>query len=220
MTVNTTPMKRDDMPQMSVTTDWLQTVSGQAMDILNPDAKDVSWGDIAHHLACNNRYAGAMPVPYSVAQHSLYVEEILRLQGHDKNIQLLGLLHDCEEAYIGDIISPVAKSLAQIIPDFSNIWSGFKNNIRDEIISKAGYQPEETSKLWHIIHDADMAALAWEMRDLASHPPIGNWTDWCPEPPKHKASFMTWDHARDAFALRLVHYGFDVDMWWRKEKVE
>ena len=209
--------ERDEMVQLAETTNWLQTVGGRKMDLIQPMIYESSWSDIAHHLACNNRYAGAMPVPFSVAQHSLMVEEILRLNGHDERTQLLGLLHDCEEAYIGDIISPVPKALAVMIPNFTSIWSMFKNNLRDAILHKAGFDMSETDSLWDVIHNADMTALAWEMRDLAANPPIENWTEWCPEPPVHKASFMTWDQARDAFAMRLVHHGLDVDMWWRKE---
>ncbi|MCK4578464.1 MAG: hypothetical protein KAU50_06720 [Candidatus Marinimicrobia bacterium] len=39
--------------------------------------------------------------------------DILRDQGYPARLQLLGLLHDAHEAYLGDIVTPVAELLGR-----------------------------------------------------------------------------------------------------------
>jgi hypothetical protein len=61
--------------------------------------KDIDARDIAHHLACINRWCGALKEPISVAQHSLHVFYLCCGTGYE----LEALLHDASEAYLGDI---------------------------------------------------------------------------------------------------------------------
>lgn len=83
------------------------TVSGKRINLLNPDLSLIDIEDIAHHLSLINRYTGATPAPYSVAQHSVYVAEYSKCLG--------GLLHDAHEAYIGDVILPVKEALGSLV---------------------------------------------------------------------------------------------------------
>jgi hypothetical protein len=64
--------------------------------------EDIDIEDIAHHLACSNRFVGALRTPVSIAQHSICVA---RLVGGwaGKEYALYGLLHDASEAYLGDV---------------------------------------------------------------------------------------------------------------------
>ena len=56
---------------------WIQTYTGKAFDLLNPTPEMVEVTDIAHHLALINRFTGATAVPYSVAQHSVLVSQVV-----------------------------------------------------------------------------------------------------------------------------------------------
>jgi 5'-deoxynucleotidase YfbR-like HD superfamily hydrolase len=72
---------------------------------------DIEIEDIAHGLAFVARWNGQTrgDFPYSVAEHSLLVEEIFTRSnpGIGARWQLAALLHDAPEYVIGDMISPV-----------------------------------------------------------------------------------------------------------------
>ncbi len=89
----------------------IRTSTGRYVNPLKLRASDVCIDDIAHHLSLFCRYTGACPYHYSVAQHSLYVSEIMeRKYPGSKMMALAGLLHDASEAYLGDMASPVKHS--------------------------------------------------------------------------------------------------------------
>lgn len=90
-------------------------LSGRRLDLLDPTPVDIEITDIAHGLAFVARWNGQTQGdwPYSVAEHSLLVEDILtRLNpGIGTRWQLAALLHDAPEYVIGDMISPVKAAL-------------------------------------------------------------------------------------------------------------
>lgn len=86
----------------------IRTHTGKYVDPLKLRAADIRIEDIAHHLSLACRYAGACPYHYSVAQHSLYVSELMaRKHPGSRMMALAGLLHDASEAYLGDMSSPM-----------------------------------------------------------------------------------------------------------------
>jgi 5'-deoxynucleotidase YfbR-like HD superfamily hydrolase len=86
-------------------------LSGRRLDLLDPSPVDVEIEDIAHGLAFVARWNGQTrgDWPYSVAEHSLLVEQILARArpGATARERLTALLHDAPEYVIGDMISPV-----------------------------------------------------------------------------------------------------------------
>ena len=90
-------------------------LSGRRLDLLDPTPLDIEITDIAHGLAFVARWNGQTQGdwPYSVAEHSLLVEDILgRLNpGIETRWRLAALLHDAPEYVIGDMISPVKAAL-------------------------------------------------------------------------------------------------------------
>lgn len=86
-------------------------LSGRRLDLLDPTPVDIEISDIAHGLAFVARWNGQTlgDWPYSVAEHSLLVEEIVgRLAPRtEPRWRLAALLHDAPEYVIGDMISPV-----------------------------------------------------------------------------------------------------------------
>src|SRR3954464_7532952 len=85
-------------------------LSGRRLDLLDPSALDVEIEDIAHGLARVARWNGqtAGEHIFSVAQHSLLVEEIgVHLEPDlTAAARLTLLLHDAAEYVLGDVISP------------------------------------------------------------------------------------------------------------------
>lgn len=94
---------------------WQRMLSGRRLDLLDPSPLDIEIEDIAHGLARVARWNGQTTGAhaFSVAQHSLIVEEICRKlePGWDKKKRLMALLHDAPEYVIGDMISPFKAAL-------------------------------------------------------------------------------------------------------------
>lgn len=93
---------------------WQRMLSGRRLDLLDPTPMDIEVADIAHGLAFVARWNGQTrgDYPYSVAEHSLLVEQIFTRQtGLEAKWQLAALLHDAPEYVIGDMISPVKSAV-------------------------------------------------------------------------------------------------------------
>ena len=90
---------------------WQRMLSGRRLDLLDPTPVDIEVADIAHGLAFVARWNGQTfgDYAYSVAEHSLLVEEIFARQNPTAPAKwrLAALLHDAPEYVIGDMISPV-----------------------------------------------------------------------------------------------------------------
>jgi hypothetical protein len=83
---------------------WIQTSQGLVFHPLDPKPEEIDPRDIARGLANENRFAGQTEYPYSVARHSLMVSHRVSHYAPDnKELALVGLLHDASEAYIKDI---------------------------------------------------------------------------------------------------------------------
>ncbi|MCQ4257441.1 phosphohydrolase [Stutzerimonas stutzeri] len=128
---------------------WILTYTGQRFDLLAPRAELITTIDIAHALAHVCRFGGHTRHHYSVAQHSLVVASIV-----PPGLQLVALLHDATEAYVGDLVRP----LKALLPDYSEIEHGIWLAICDRF----NLDPVLPAS----IHEADMIALATERRDL------------------------------------------------------
>jgi len=94
---------------------WQRMLSGRRLDLLDPTPMDIEIEDIAHGLAFVARWNGQTngSFPYTVAEHSLLVEEIFsRFQPvMPVKWRLAALLHDAPEYVIGDMISPVKAAM-------------------------------------------------------------------------------------------------------------
>lgn len=89
---------------------WQRMLSGRRLDLLDPSPLDIEVEDIAHGLARVARWNGQTNGAhiFSVAQHTLLVEAVLRQQTPrvDHRVRLAAMLHDAPEYVIGDMISP------------------------------------------------------------------------------------------------------------------
>ena len=98
---------------------WQRMLSGRRLDLLDPTPMDIEVEDIAHGLAFVARWNGQTigDYAYSVAEHSLLVEQIYALIQPKAPVKwrLAALLHDAPEYVIGDMISPVKSAVG---PDY------------------------------------------------------------------------------------------------------
>ena len=92
-------------------------LSGRRLDLLDPAPLDIEVEDIAHGLAFVARWNGQTrgDWPYSVAEHSLLVEEIFFRSNPaaEPRWRLAALLHDAPEYVLGDMISPVKAAVGE-----------------------------------------------------------------------------------------------------------
>ncbi|WP_330167357.1 HD family hydrolase [Bartonella grahamii] len=143
---------------------WQRMLSGRRLDLLNPSPFDVEIEDIAHGLSRVARWNGQTrgEHTYSVAQHSLLVEQIFQklFTQSGSNECLYALLHDAPEYVIGDMISPFK---AVIGKQYERIEKG----IQDAIHMRFSLPVDLSQKLLKKIKQADRIAAYYEAITLA-----------------------------------------------------
>lgn len=77
----------------------IRTFSGRELNPFNLHFEEIVIEDIAHSLACLNRFCGHTFRPISVAQHSVFVARLCEGTG----FELKALLDDAAEAYLGEV---------------------------------------------------------------------------------------------------------------------
>lgn len=148
-----------------MTAPWIQTRSGAAIDLLDPDPTTIVLADLAYALAHLNRYTGHTGA-YSVAQHSVLVARALRDEGHTEGVQRAGLMHDAHEAIVGDVSSPVKRALVAIVRDVDP-WHELERRAARAVASRFGL-PRDLPQAVKIM---DLRMLLAEARDLLAPPP-------------------------------------------------
>jgi 5'-deoxynucleotidase YfbR-like HD superfamily hydrolase len=143
---------------------WQRMLSGRRLDLLDPSPLDIEIEDIAHGLARVARWNGQTSGDhaFSVAQHSLLVERILRLHepASTPRDRLAALIHDAPEYVIGDMISPFK---AVIDTAYRDVETRLATAIRLRFGLPAAL-PQALSKR---IKKADQVAAYWEAVRLA-----------------------------------------------------
>jgi hypothetical protein len=138
-------------------------LSGRRLDLLDPTPVDIEIADIAHGLAFVARWNGqtAGDWPYSVAEHSLLVEEIFgRLGEASPRWRLAALLHDAPEYVIGDMISPVK---AAVGPEYGRLDA----RLAAAIHLRFGLPAEVPAKVKKRIKRADKVSAWLEATQIA-----------------------------------------------------
>lgn len=177
---------------------WIVTASGQELDLRHPQPDSLTIDAIAHSLAQLVRFNGHACRPYSVAEHSLLVCEIVeRTLPADVHGLLAALMHDAHESITGDLHTPGKREVGEP-------WFAFER--RHEGYVRTCYALHgATVKHRQTIKQADVIALATERAQLLpAHtrpwevlegvPPV-NWVDLM-EPGR---AAMTWIDWRQAF---------------------
>jgi hypothetical protein len=143
---------------------WIITASGAEVDLRRPTAGSISALDIAHALAQINRFTGHTARPYSVAEHSLLVLDLLEREFAVRApaARLAALLHDAHEAYCGDVSTPVKQAIGWM-------WSDFEQPLQNHVLHRFGVL-RAAREYASLIKTCDLMALAIERRDLLPTP--------------------------------------------------
>ncbi|MEM9575115.1 MAG: HD family hydrolase [Pseudomonadota bacterium] len=144
---------------------WQRMLSGRRLDLLDPSPVDVEIEDIAHGLARVARWNGQTSGEhaFSVAQHSLLVEQIVTRIANEPTPALLltALLHDAPEYVIGDMISPVKQAIGD------GGYRAVEDRLQAAINLRFGLAGSTPAKTKKIIKEADFIAAYYEATRLA-----------------------------------------------------
>ena len=143
---------------------WQRMLSGRRLDLLDPSPLDIEIEDIAHGLARVARWNGQTigAHAFSVAQHSLIVEDICRKLAPewDKKRRLAALLHDAPEYVIGDMISPFKAALGLD-------YKAFEAKLEAAIHLRFGLPAHASAVVKGVIKRADIICAYFEAVQLA-----------------------------------------------------
>ena len=98
-------LKRKDRSEYSANS--IHTLSGNILDLDNPSKEDMRLDDIVTGISRECRFSNQTLFPYSVAQHSVLVHDLVLEATGDFNLSYAALLHDAHEAYVRDLASPM-----------------------------------------------------------------------------------------------------------------
>ena len=156
-----TARKPDGDPATRV---WQRMLSGRRLNLIDPSPLDIEIADIAHGLARVARWNGQTSGPhiFSVAQHTLLVEAVMREQSPRIDItwRLAALLHDAPEYVIGDMISPFKAVLGE---DYKAV----EKRLLSAIHIRFGLPAVLADKITQTIKAADKGAAYLEATELA-----------------------------------------------------
>lgn len=156
------------------------TSAGQSVDLLRPQASDIDFDVIAHHLSLINRYGGAAKLPYSVAEHSARgALGILRETGNTEHAAYF-LCHDMHEFAIGDAITPLKRSLDQLAPQgldvsMGDLYRALAQRWDTAIHTAAGLVYPLPIEAQQAVERMDQIMLCTEWRDLMTGDPPFEW---------------------------------------------
>lgn len=124
---------------------YIRTRMGYKFDFGELESNVIDIKDIAWALSMTCRYGGHSGKFYSVAEHSVHVANSV------PTYKFEGLMHDAAEAYIGDIVSPLKRRLAE--------FTDFEYRLETLIAKRFGLRHPWPSE----VHEFDLRMLANEM---------------------------------------------------------
>lgn len=138
----------------------LVTYKGTKFCYANPTKEMIDVEDIIRSISRLNRFVGHSTRAYTVGEHTFFCLVMAERLGYSHREQLLVLIHDFTEAYVGDCPSPLKK----LLPEFSIIEARVEQAIYEYI----GIEPP-TEEEYAKIKSVDLTMLAIEMRDITKH---------------------------------------------------
>lgn len=192
---------------MPATTGFVLTSAGHALLPALPwestAVRGYSVGELAHALACINRHTGHAARPFSTAEHSLLVCDVMHRSMGITHVGALmaGLMSAAHEVLLGHVGQAVRGAASRAV------WEAMEGPCRNAVLESHG--------LWRywcsfvaLINRADHTALATQRRDLFT-PLQPVWPEVADVPPLADINLMdqraefTWRDWRTAFEDRF-----------------
>lgn len=164
------------------------TVDGDYFDFVRPDPRVITINAIARGLANTCRFAGQLSCYYSVAEHSVYVSQIV-----PPELAIQGLLHDAAEAFIGDMPKP----LKVMLDDYQAV----EERVEHVLFGKWGFTALEPA-----VKHADKVMLKTEQYQLLRNKHAWKYTEGV-EPVDIDIQCLLPDQAYELFLNRAEELG-------------
>lgn len=129
---------------------------GTAIDLASPDTYEYKVEPIAKMLSKIKRFNG---YGQDVATHSVLMARILYSYTGNPHIALAGLLHDAQEAFIGDVATPVKHAVG-------TAWEVMEANLQRAIMSQLCPNRKHTLAIQPLIKLVDTYLLKIEIEAL------------------------------------------------------
>lgn len=188
---------------------WIVTAHGAEVDLSYTRPELITLRDVSHALAQINRFNGHCRRPYSVAEHSLLVLEIVQQLYAPASVhcRLAALMHDAHEAYVGDMATPVKHLVGEP-------WHVLEHRV-ERCLRSAWALHAASYEFADTIKQADLIALATERAQLLPKSP-GLWeclvhvqpVTWVDLMSPERCA-MTWADWRDRFADEVDSLDFE-----------
>ena len=182
---------------------WQRMLSGRRLDLLDPSPLDIEIEDIAHGLARVARWNGQTTGDhaFSVAQHSLIVEEIAAHIAPYLSPQerLMALLHDAPEYVVGDMISPFKNALGVD-------YRVFEDRLERAVHIRFGLPAKTPTSLKKIIKQADLASAFFEATQVAGFGVAESTQFFGSPPPGYRIQIDPWPARKAQAAYLERHY--------------
>lgn len=138
---------------------FIVAADGREISMRDSIPGDLTSFGIAWSLSQINRFNGHALRPYSVAEHSLLVCEIVEREfAGDIHASFAALMHDAHEAVAGDMHSPGKAEIGSAWHRWENRWQSLVRTTFSLHTPSVAFRDA--------IHRADLIALATEKRDL------------------------------------------------------
>lgn len=189
----------------------IETSSGGWVDFANLEDSAFKREDVAHALSIINRFTGHTVRPYSVGEHTLHCAEYLKVIEAPTAVQLAGLHHDDQEAYIGDQNRPLKQRLA----DFQAVEAQITPYVQRGVgVSDLPWDDSRIKQAdnWMLMYEAYWLLAShgstWENPTLVPHEP------GVTEPISFRPSlgYGQWDWVKDRW-LKLDKKLYNQMMW-------
>lgn len=129
---------------------------GTAIDLASPDTYEFKVEPIAKMLSKIKRFNG---YGLDVATHSVQMARILYSYTGNPHIALAGLLHDAQEAFVGDVATPVKHAVG-------TAWEVMEANLQRAIMSQLCPNRKHTMAIQPLIKLVDTYLLKIEIETL------------------------------------------------------
>jgi hypothetical protein len=145
--------------------------SMEKFHLYSDDPDEIKIADIANAISKQVRFTGhlAHDYWYSVGEHCILVQEIVKHLGGTAEEQFAGLMHDTPEAYMSDIAAPFKKELSIYYEKEELVWKRIADKYQLPLV-----MPK-------IVKKADFLALFIEARYLVvpgKEYLLGDWVGW------------------------------------------
>lgn len=192
----------------------IRTASGGRISLVHLGQSKVVIEDVALGLARQIRYAGQCPryMALTVAEHSVLVSRAL--PDDQPVLQMLGLMHDAAEAFIGDLVTPIKR----LVPMFETIENRLFDYLWAELVESWAWPRSEpwwpmiTKRLGGTHHEgfsgATKAVNEADIRMYTTERMAMGWGPWerseeYPEYPELYPRFMSEDMSTTNFLARF-----------------